>query len=996
MPPGVVYDGVARGGEDEDESDAREKSSDKQLFSGLKFWFSHSVPTRIWLMQNAKANGAEIVPLEKQADVLLVDHARKNQAPGTYSYQYVEMSIRKGELEDLEHHRVGAVSASSRPVGSVVTASKGTRTAYTEADDQFLWNMVKPYMDRGGLWKGNTIYQQIEQMNPRHPYQSWRDRWIKHTQYQKRDITEQFAYDQPQMQGATQPVTVPVVAHHPIPAQEGPSNTAQRTVVLPSSSAPAPARPASPVSRPDHEGPASMLGVTPSDAKPSIISPCKRRKLNETTIEVVIPVSNRSETIVVRSPPVSESDVLGDIEHASREPSPSQKPLSRAARPALVQRTSTTSFGPTVPRISDSRSLSSSGPSSTAPESFPKHYLNILFSITKEIIDRNHLQRSEGWRNLALQYGDIDRSASDWEEAWRVLVLPRWCADRDHNVQDVLRQLQDDEAEHRDASAKRQLEVEVVEADDSDTQSSGERIRCSRCMTTESMRWRLDEEGKPVCQDCRHLLRAGKMVRPSMAWTEVGDESGIRKSIEGDGQGEGPQRIVAARADIGVQTSPIASPSTPERQLHDSQFFEPESALVPRAPGANEARKRTPGRTSQSTSQDTAKSGQIDENSQNQPSVQGESQGIEILETVQERESPVVPAERSATKRRRLQDDPNTLEIPPTPEHIQTSSGAFDARGNHSARGITPVQEESESEDSESPPHASLEPKAAPEATPPVATHIASWEASQEAESEDEGSPLFVPLDKSTTRAESQPAVNLFSEGDDAPLSSSQRQPTEDDNGSEAETQSQRYAFETAPDLSHEWETAPETQAKQKAGVETQALIDDVASNLDAIDFGLPEPPGGWDLTEESYMDASEDDESDESNKEVSHADTDAPADADPTERWYQEMRSLYADTAGVNEVLLHCLKATGFDYNLSTEVLARAVQMSNTKRSRGIREKDGILLPDDIPGCFTTVDDEKLMRNDARRIAEMHTKHGIEECDRRFDILEMYAEMGI
>ena len=131
-------------------------------------------------------------------------------------------------------------------------------------------------------------------------------------------------------------------------------------------------------------------------------------------------------------------------------------------------------------------------------------------------------------------------------------------------------------------------------------------------------------------------------------------------------------------------------------------------------------------------------------------------------------------------------------------------------------------------------------------------------------------------------------------------------------------------------------------------------------------------PPGGWDLIEESYINVGDDEEEEEEgdasvDEDSQDGSTDALGDIDSPERWYQDMRSLYADTTGVNEVLLYCLKATGFDYRLSTEVLARAVEMSNTKKARGIPEKDGMLLPDDIQGCFTTMDDAKLMRDDAR-----------------------------
>ena len=159
------------------------------LFQGQKMWFSATVPQRKWLVANVEAYGGEVVPLEKQADILIVDHKRKNPPPGTHSYQYVELSIRKGLLENLNDHVVGGTSRADRPVGSITMAPKGGRNPYTEADDQFLWNWVKPLEEAGGATAGNSIYQQLEAVNSRHTYQSWRDRWLKYVRHQKREIT---------------------------------------------------------------------------------------------------------------------------------------------------------------------------------------------------------------------------------------------------------------------------------------------------------------------------------------------------------------------------------------------------------------------------------------------------------------------------------------------------------------------------------------------------------------------------------------------------------------------------------------------------------------------------------------------------------------------------------------------------------------------------------------------------------------------------------------
>ena len=142
---------------------------------------SFSKPTSLTSFQ---ANGGEVVPLEKQADVKIVDHARKEALPGTYvapvsnwrhwglgsdlinnyshSYTFIEKSLRNGDLEDLEDHRVGASEGTVRSVGSIVQPAKGTRNKYTEADDRILWGWVQENPQKGGGTDGNEIYKQLE------------------------------------------------------------------------------------------------------------------------------------------------------------------------------------------------------------------------------------------------------------------------------------------------------------------------------------------------------------------------------------------------------------------------------------------------------------------------------------------------------------------------------------------------------------------------------------------------------------------------------------------------------------------------------------------------------------------------------------------------------------------------------------------------------------------------------------------------------------------
>ncbi|KAL9029435.1 MAG: hypothetical protein Q9196_002329, partial [Gyalolechia fulgens] len=149
------------------------------IFQGKRFWLAQKVPQRKRFIEEVKANGGEITSLETEADVKIVDHAKKEQLPGTYSYQYIEFSTRNGVLEDLEKHAVGPSPGSIRTAGSTIQPPKSGRTKFTAEDDQVLINWVHHVEQNGGATSGNEIYKQLEAKNPRHTWQSWRDRWVK-------------------------------------------------------------------------------------------------------------------------------------------------------------------------------------------------------------------------------------------------------------------------------------------------------------------------------------------------------------------------------------------------------------------------------------------------------------------------------------------------------------------------------------------------------------------------------------------------------------------------------------------------------------------------------------------------------------------------------------------------------------------------------------------------------------------------------------------------
>jgi telomeric repeat-binding factor 2-interacting protein 1 len=78
----------------------------------------------------------------------------------SYSFNFIDHSIRKGRLEKLEDHLVGPAQKTSRPVGALQPASTG-RVPFTMQDDQLLWDWMEDYASKGGKIKGNESYKQL-------------------------------------------------------------------------------------------------------------------------------------------------------------------------------------------------------------------------------------------------------------------------------------------------------------------------------------------------------------------------------------------------------------------------------------------------------------------------------------------------------------------------------------------------------------------------------------------------------------------------------------------------------------------------------------------------------------------------------------------------------------------------------------------------------------------------------------------------------------------
>lgn len=110
-----------------------------------------------------------MVKLEKQADMLIADHVkRKGAAPpaGSYSWQWIEFSVKNGFQQPKDDYRIEGVPA--RAAGASVP-TKGKRVKFTKEDDDILAKFVLDHERQGNATKGNVIFEELEkQVSPAH------------------------------------------------------------------------------------------------------------------------------------------------------------------------------------------------------------------------------------------------------------------------------------------------------------------------------------------------------------------------------------------------------------------------------------------------------------------------------------------------------------------------------------------------------------------------------------------------------------------------------------------------------------------------------------------------------------------------------------------------------------------------------------------------------------------------------------------------------------
>jgi len=149
------------------------------LFQGKSFLVQQRVPQRNSFLERIRANGGRIVRLELQADYIISDHLRNDCPPTSISYTFVEAAIRDGAIPDINDHRAGPAPGNVRAIGSSTVPAKATRTPFTPQDDRDVCNWVHKCQQEGQAVKGYEIYKQLEAINPRHTFQSWRDHYLK-------------------------------------------------------------------------------------------------------------------------------------------------------------------------------------------------------------------------------------------------------------------------------------------------------------------------------------------------------------------------------------------------------------------------------------------------------------------------------------------------------------------------------------------------------------------------------------------------------------------------------------------------------------------------------------------------------------------------------------------------------------------------------------------------------------------------------------------------
>jgi hypothetical protein len=147
------------------------------VFSDLTFFVTQRLPSRSHYVQQITDNGGKIVKIESTADYLICDHMRKDAPQAGVSYQWIDETLKHGQLLETSAYAVAKVPRST--ANRTSTVPKGTRTPFTNEDDRVLLDWVEQAEAAGDAVRGNAIYETLAALNPRHTAQAWRSRYVK-------------------------------------------------------------------------------------------------------------------------------------------------------------------------------------------------------------------------------------------------------------------------------------------------------------------------------------------------------------------------------------------------------------------------------------------------------------------------------------------------------------------------------------------------------------------------------------------------------------------------------------------------------------------------------------------------------------------------------------------------------------------------------------------------------------------------------------------------
>ncbi|CAH1755966.1 12521_t:CDS:2 [Entrophospora sp. SA101] len=133
----------------------------------LVFYVKHEVPEKSTVERLIKDNGGKVVSRPNDARWILADPSKpqnRTQRFKILSYKIIIDSIKKNKFQSISIYQI------------VCTAKRTGRTEFTFQDDKFIENFLQT---KSHDFHGKVIYEELEHLNDRHSWESWRKRAIE-------------------------------------------------------------------------------------------------------------------------------------------------------------------------------------------------------------------------------------------------------------------------------------------------------------------------------------------------------------------------------------------------------------------------------------------------------------------------------------------------------------------------------------------------------------------------------------------------------------------------------------------------------------------------------------------------------------------------------------------------------------------------------------------------------------------------------------------------